>query len=1749
MKFNSRVLNAAVSKNQAHGESKNHSFVTSNEDSSRATFTASRDVIPTKKDLFNNFICEFPSDDGFSNFDIEPLDIYAEKQRRRCDYDRKTSNSRHYKNQSRLHEQIENLAKCYSLQPEGGIELQSDFLISVFGTRNIVFFASFLTGLKTSTSWVNTISIVTMYLSQVLTPELTETILDEFFNHLSPEEGEDEKSLWEKAKSVTGIFSKFRNTVLYKKLRDVITICVVSGLIGKDSGNITAQALKIFSVKASSTMDNIADIWELISKTVIYFAETGYRIFTGGATDLFEPVDIMSSYQKVLEYWPICKNGNLMRTHNMDARDFGHLLDKTSKMLASACNETKGPEKALYMRMVTNIGSIRAEYLQFKTDGKLRQAPIMVAIQGDSGVAKSTITQMFAVTVLKAMNRPSTADRIRTYTPTDRYDSWADGMVEALICDDIGALDIEYSTANPAEFLIKIKNNAPMTAVKAAVDEKGMIPIDVSLVICTMNSFKSLTEGATCKEAVLRRFDVVFRPYVRPEFRTSFVTNTYDPVKAIDAYKGTDQLMQCWDFQIVEPKLIPIATVDGDRHDYNAEIHSFDEKSLERTSTKVEWTLINVVDTVGALNYLVKKAKLHKFVQTQVVETNEQFNNMINICNVCNGIVGYCSCCKAENVTPELGSQFLWSSIVSFYDGNKFANAVNSIPERFIRGKYSGMLADFVFRQRLLNYFRNQSKYILLAWIHIIFFTLGLFIKFPNAFVAFCICIIYYQSFIFTVGFVRKCREHVYDEILADYGGYDVRNMFKVIQNYRVKAAGTICVAAVALFKFYTYYKNMSISVESALDPDNKAEADERLSQINPWAELSTEPLPVSTVSKSSCIERSLNAISNNLVYASWIENGVRKFSNAFFVKSNFAIFPYHMIPKYRSQRDGLIVEFKRKEDGVVNSGFYSPCAFHTAERIPETDLVIVQVQNAPSFADVTDWFLIEPTARQSGLVKEICRLRDGSLVYDNYRVSASMVSNNAEGSGLPRFLGSMHNTKELTFDGRCMAIQLLDTKNPYIFGFHLGGNKKYLAVSGCLSKKQIDLAIMTMTNVLPEASNSDFPQQMCGTQVVTSSDVHPKCPTRFLKPEDLNSVHVYGTAPGRATYRSSVVDTVISESVNKRCGIPQKWGPPKMNATKAHRDALIIAANASSGFDPEALDWAIEDYTSSIITKLKLIDADIRPLSHIESVNGIPGKRFVDRMVRSTSIGFPRTGKKSKYFTPLEPTEEYPDAVDMDEESMKEVERMISCYKDGKRAHVCARTALKDEPTKLTKDKTRIFYVLNASTQYLIRKYFLTICAGISTIPLESGCAVGINCQGPEWDELISHVSQYGSSNIFAGDYSKFDLRLPSQVIRASFKCFIKIAEAFGYSNEDIMIMKGLCADISNPTISWNGTLLMLNALHLSGSSLTVYVGTISSQLMLRMHWFDQWHHTPYITGIPYTVVPAFRDFVSAVGYGDDLFGGVSSDVADIFNHITYARFMEKHGMMFTMPDKESLPVPLMNINDVDFLKRKSRFAPELGVRVGVLDEMSIFKSLHSVLLSKELTPDEAAAINIDGAIREFYFHGKEVFERRIDELRLVASDCNLTDRCVNLNTTFDYWTAKWNQRYRNGPQVDDRDVFKPDEIVFIAPECGQEAVYDTVEHYSFCNNSNSYFWWEPCLLILNMFSVLFAMMWLIYADKYYLPRWDKRWLYIIAYSSLLGEGTLFRALVSWVSLPMLLNIGIFFRSATEFLLSLRDD
>jgi hypothetical protein len=209
---------------------------------------------------------------------------------------------------------------------------------------------------------------------------------------------------------------------------------------------------------------------------------------------------------------------------------------------------------------------------------------------------------------------------------------------------------------------------------------------------------------------------------------------------------------------------------------------------------------------------------------------------------------------------------------------------------------------------------------------------------------------------------------------------------------------------------------------------------------------------------------------------------------------------------------------------------------------------------------------------------------------------------------------------------------------------------------------------------------------------------------------------------------------------------------------------------------------------------------------------------------------------------------------------------------------------------------------------------------------------------------------------------------------------------------------MEGIATDIAYPTMAFNGDLIGLIGSNPSGQSLTVYVNGGDNSLLQRCHYFETY-------GLD---APPFRTKVAPSNYGDDLKSSVHESCPE-YNHISFADFLKKHDITFTMPDKSSAPTKYMNDSDADFLKRKNRFIPELNLTMGALDEDSIFKSLHAVLRSKAVTAEQQSMMNIDGALREWFAHGKEVYEKRRKEMQRVATAAGIAHGCSELHMDFE--------------------------------------------------------------------------------------------------------------------------------------------
>jgi hypothetical protein len=88
----------------------------------------------------------------------------------------------------------------------------------------------------------------------------------------------------------------------------------------------------------------------------------------------------------------------------------------------------------------------------------------------------------------------------------------------------------------------------------------------------------------------------------------------------------------------------------------------------------------------------------------------------------------------------------------------------------------------------------------------------------------------------------------------------------------------------------------------------------------------------------------------------------------------------------------------------------------------------------------------------------------------------------------------------------------------------------------------------------------------------------------------------------------------------------------------------------------------------------------------------------------------------------------------------------------------------------------------------------------------------------------------------------------------------------------------------------------------------------------------------------------------------------------------------------------------------------------------MGALDENSIFKSLTSVLKSKAISPMEQSMQNIDGALREWFAHGREHYEMRREQMKQVAKQHGITGGCAMLNCSYDDCLEMYRERYGLG-------------------------------------------------------------------------------------------------------------------------------
>lgn len=393
----------------------------------------------------------------------------------------------------------------------------------------------------------------------------------------------------------------------------------------------------------------------------------------------------------------------------------------------------------------------------------------------------------------------------------------------------------------------------------------------------------------------------------------------------------------------------------------------------------------------------------------------------------------------------------------------------------------------------------------------------------------------------------------------------------------------------------------------------------------------------------------------------------------------------------------------------------------------------------------------------------------------------------------------------------------------------------------------------------------------------------------------------------------------------------------------------------------------------------LDLFPGPVKILTQKEAINGIPGK--IASMDTHTSSGpwFTMQGKPQSQVLRLDTDPKggfiHPDII-------KEIEIFESKMDENRLYSPVSFTYVKDELRTLEKvanGESRDIFACAKWYVIIWREQFAYWMANVND-SLDCPIRVGINPYSSDWwYDAFKLRGMNNGEYIIANDIKKFDQHYVTWF--ANFFSYFYV-KAYPQIYDTERKRKKIFFLVKAHVYSY---ILVRNIIYfydgmISGGPATAHLNScfnvVASRYIIRMECWETLHVRISLNTIMYLIT-----------FGDDLILALLSvllyDGTKLTDHITPERFAQRAFELFDMThtscDKKAVG-EWRNLTDAEFLKRKYAFTPH-GVRCPMKLE-DIRSHLLWIDSSSELGWKKQTTINCHAALREFFFHGKEVFE-----------------------------------------------------------------------------------------------------------------------------------------------------------------------
>lgn len=1225
-------------------------------------------------------------------------------------------------------------------------------------------------------------------------------------------------------------------------------------------------------------------------------------------------------------------------------------------------------DKNFLKRLLADVRLIEADLLTKAAARQARDAPFTVLYYGGSGIGKSTLQKLTFSHYGKLFKLPTGDEYHYSRSPDSEYWSGFQTSVWSLVLDDIAAQNPNMGPDKSMGEILQIVNNIPYTPPQADLADKGRTPLRVELVQATTNT-KSLNAAAYyCNQlAILRRFPIVVTATVKPEYAVNPTAPAGE--RMLDSSKCPElragEYPDYWRFEV--EKVRPQLGSDGRQTAFYEQIRVFD-------------------DIYNYVAWLSAEAKQHKLNQ-RVMKTAQESYMSTDVCSECCRPNIACEC-PQELQSREIDVLTNPVSLcgILFTVWLVYRLVMCSIETR-LRSMVTRILEDPVFQNQSARTIEDIVRNVSVTKI----------VKEKALHVAGK-----------PVDILEGIRERVRNAALSAKDKLEMERRLvlehaaRIGEQVRSAYIGKPTLLAIivglplAVGAYYMYKKASTFEMQSSWEEGMRLDVKD--DKPNPWYrdDYRTSEFDVGMLTsswKALSQEQVTAKVLRNCAYAEarYVRDGREKrrpmrmlaLGGQLYVTNNHNI---ANVPEMT-----LSIHLNSREVGV-GSSFEYRLVTSTVYRIPEKDLAFMLIGSVPPKTNVLD---LLPGENYKTVCNGLLIGRSPEGIPEQMLLRA--ISRGNKSTELGDFESWVYHTRQNTVMGQCgSAILGMTPVGPMIMGLHQTGGVSLRGSAVCLTRQDAQRALAHFDRPLVQAGEPDLRDAQ--GRIIELQPLHAKSTFRYL---ETGVADVYGTLPGfRGGGKSKVAKTYIHDACVAR-GYAVTTAAPVMRGYVPWRHAVRDVVEQQFTIDQGVLDECVDAFARDIIAGLS--DEDKREMVTLDNdatLNGLPGVKYVDKMKRSTSMGFPWRKRKSHFLINLGEYDIWQDYVKFDDAFYERVDNIISKYEQGIRHSPIFINHLKDEPQKKSKveeGKTRVFSGGPADWSFVVRKYLLTFVRVVQNNKILFESCPGTNAASVEWDMLYHHLTQFGRDRLVAGDYSKFDKKMNAQMILAAFSVIDKIMRNAGRSDRERRIIACIAYDIAFPMSDVNGDLVQFWGSNPSGHPLTVIVNGLVNALYVRYCW--------------HRVGNDLRDFkknVALLTYGDDNIMGVSSEV-DNFDHTVLVAHLAEIGVTYTMADKETESVPFVSIQDVTFLKRAWRYDPEFGSHVAQLEHDSIAKSLTMHLPSSEVC-DEAKAIQaLEGALYEYAYYGRQEFEKRRRMFMEIVQECDLQPYMTREFPTFD--------------------------------------------------------------------------------------------------------------------------------------------